>query len=84
MLLHMNRRTTLVLDAAVYAALKTRAAREGRTLAEVIERTLRAGLEPHRRRRAPRLRLPSYDLGPFLIDPADRAARIGGRARTGP
>jgi hypothetical protein len=84
MLLHMNRRTTLVIDASLYSELKARAARERRTLAEVIERTLRSGLLARKAARAPRLKLPSYDLGPFLIDPADRTAgnaelRRGGR-----
>ena len=43
MLLHMKR-TTLVLDSALYAALKRRAAAEGRTLTDVVERALRLGL----------------------------------------
>ena len=69
MFLHMTqKRTTLVLDAALYAELKARAAREERTLAEVVERTLRAGLERPRTRRAS-APLPSFDLGPFLVDP---------------
>ena len=66
------KRTTLILRSALYAELKQRATAEGRTLTEVVERTLRLGLRglklPHRARIA----LPSYDLGPFLIDPADR------------
>ncbi len=73
MLLHMNKRTTLVLDSALYAELKTRAALEGRTLAEVIEAALRAGIDARVTLRRPRLRLPSYDLGPFLVDPSDRS-----------
>ena len=78
MLSHMNhKRTTLVLDAALYAELRSRATREGRTLTEIVERTLRAGLERQRPRRgaAP---LPSFDLGPFLIDPDEST---GERAR---
>lgn len=67
---HMKR-TTLILDAALYAELKRRATAEGRTLTEVTERTLRLGLEAHVARRA-RVHLPSYDLGPFLADPARR------------
>ncbi len=73
MLSHMNQRTTLVLDAALYAELKSIAAGEGRTLTEVIEQTLRRGLQ-RRAGRGPRVTLPSYDLGPFLVDPGDRAA----------
>ena len=63
MYLHMKR-TTLVLDPGIDSAVRERAAREGRTLTEVIEQTLRAGLALAPRRR--RFRLPSYDLGPFL------------------
>lgn len=66
MLLHMIR-TTLILERGLYAELKRRAAAEGRTLTDVVERTLRDGLARPRAR--PRLTLPSYDLGPFLADP---------------
>ncbi len=76
MLSHMKR-TTLVLDGGIYADLKRRAAAEGRTLTEVLERTLRLGLEAQGGRRRSRGRLPSYDLGPFLVDPSDRAAWRG-------
>lgn len=75
---HMKR-TTLVLDDALYATLKRRAAAEGRTLTEVVERALRAGLRAEPRRG--RVALPSYDLGPFLIDPADRVAAAETTAR---
>ena len=68
---HMKR-TTLVMAAALYAELKRRAAAEGRTLAEVTETTLRLGLEAHGATRRTRVQLPSYDLGPFLLDPARR------------
>ena len=69
---HMKR-TTLILDTALLAELRRRAAGEGRTLTEIVERTLRAGLAPPAPRRV-RLQLPSYDLGPFLRDPARRDA----------
>jgi len=68
---HMKR-TTLVLDAVLYAELKRRAAAEGRTLTDVTESTLRLGLEAHGAARRARVHLPSYDLGPFLADPARR------------
>lgn len=71
MLSHMKR-TTLVLDPAVYARLKKRAADEGRTLSDVVERALRLGLEALASSRRGRVALPSYELGPFLVDPARR------------
>ena len=70
---HMKR-TTLILDNALLAELRGRAAREGRTLTEVVERTLRAGLAAPPRAR--RVHLPSYDLGPFLD--VERTPRDGG------
>lgn len=73
MLLHMKR-TTMVLDPTLFAQLKRRAADEGRTLTEIVERLLRLGLQAASGARRTRVQLPSYDLGPFLIDPADRAA----------
>jgi hypothetical protein len=76
MLFHMKR-TTLVLDASLYAELKRRAAGEGRTLTEVIERTLRAGLDTPAGTRRTRVELPSYDLGPFLSDPSVRTPGRG-------
>lgn len=76
MLIHMKR-TTLLLDASMYAELKRAAAHEGRTLTEIVERTLRAGLRGSVAARRPRIAVPSYDLGPFLIDPSDRE-RVSG------
>jgi hypothetical protein len=80
MLSHMKR-TTLLLDAGLYADLKRRAAAEGRTLTDVVERALRLGVQAQSGLRRGRGRLPSYDLGPFLVDPADRAALAGLVAR---
>jgi hypothetical protein len=71
MLLHMKR-TTLVLDSALYARLKKHAAGEDRTLSDVVESALRLGLEALSAGRRGRVSLPSYDLGPFLVDPARR------------
>ena len=67
---HMKR-TTLILDPALDHELRRRAASEGRTLTDVVERTLRAGLTAPAVRRA-RVTIPSFDLGPFLVDPARR------------
>lgn len=68
------KRTTLILDSGLYAELKRRAAEEGRTLTDVVERVLRLGLAPPVQGRRGRIALPSYDLGPFLVSPADRGA----------
>jgi hypothetical protein len=70
MLLHMTR-TTLLLDPGLYAELRRRAAAEGRTLTDVVERALRAGLFARVAGRRPRVTLPSYDLGPFLREPGE-------------
>ena len=76
MLSHMKR-TTLVLDSALYAELRRRAAAEGRTLTETVEQVLRRGLEGTGGARRPRIALPSYDLGPFLFDPRRRGRGAG-------
>ena len=73
MLSHMKR-TTLILDPALYADLKKRAAAEGRTLTEVVGRALRLGIQAASTGRRGRAKLPSYDLGPYLVNPADRGA----------
>jgi hypothetical protein len=73
MLSHMKR-TTLILDSAIYSGLKRRAAREGRTLTEIVEQVLRLGLEASASGRRGRVRLPSYDMGPYLMDPTAREA----------
>jgi hypothetical protein len=68
------KRTTLLLDAGLYAELKRRAAAEGRTLTDVVERALRLGLASRPTTRRARVAFPSYDLGPFLVSPADHGA----------
>jgi hypothetical protein len=73
MLVHMKR-TTLQIDPTLVAELRRQAADEGRTLTERLERALRLGLEAEAAGRRSRVRLPSYDLGPFLADPNDRGA----------
>ena len=71
--MHMKR-TTLQIDPALTAELKRQAAAEGRTLTERLERALRLGLAAEAAARRSRVRLPSFDLGPFLADPNDRQA----------
>jgi plasmid stability protein len=79
MLMHMKR-TTLLLDTALYADLKRRAAASGRTLTAVVDEALRAGLRADRAPRR-RLALPSYDLGPYREPPDVRGAELD---RSGP
>ena len=79
MLKHMKR-TTLILDPALHAELKRRAAAERRTFTDVLERTLRLGLDASRTVRRARVVLPSYDLGPYLVDPGSRDTRPGAPA----
>lgn len=76
---HMKR-TTLVLDTGIYAELRRRAASDGLTLTQVVERALRIGLEHLSTPRRTRVQLPSYDLGPFLADPARRGTEPGAPA----
>ena len=82
MLMHMKR-TTLQLDPALLGELRRRAADQGRTLTETLEAALRAGLAAGAAARRSRIALPSYDLGPFLVDPADREALGGSGASEG-
>ena len=69
MLSHMKR-TTLVLDAGLYAQLRRRALQEHRTLTDVVERCLRVGLSATSGPRQDTVVLPSFDLGPFLVEPS--------------
>ncbi len=82
MLTHMKR-TTLILDAGLYAELRRRAAAEERTLTDVVERALRLGLTAPGVARRTRVPLPSYDLGPFLVSPADRGSVAAIRRESG-
>ena len=82
MLTHMIR-TTLILDDALMARLRRRAADERRTLTDVVDQALRLGLEALATGRRGRVQLPSFDLGPFLLDPARRAPATGGEEPRG-
>ena len=72
------KRTTLVLDSGLYAVLRRRALHEGRTLTDVVERSLRAGLHAAAAPGRETITLPSFDLGPFLVElSADSLDRLG-------
>jgi hypothetical protein len=66
-------KTTLNIDDTVMAELKREAARQGRTMSELVETALRLLLRAQRRREAlpP---LPTFNSGGLLVDIADRDA----------
>jgi hypothetical protein len=69
MAIHMK--TTLKIDDSVMAELKLEAARQGRTMSELVETALRLLLRSQRRRgRIPVL--PRFRSGGMLVDVADR------------
>ncbi len=73
MVSHMKAKTTLSIDASVMARLKQEAARQGRTMSELVETALRRLL--HSRDVEPDLPpLPTFDSGGHLVDIADRDA----------
>jgi hypothetical protein len=66
-------KTTLVIDDTVLARLRREAARQGRTISELVEAALRSFLE----RDTPRGTLPplpSFHSGGAVVDIADREA----------
>ena len=71
MVSHMK--TTLNIDDTVMAELKREAARQGRTMSELMETALRLFFQASRKR--PKLPpLPTFNSGGFFIDIADRNA----------
>lgn len=71
MVIHMK--TTLQIDDGVFVRLKEEAARQGRTMSELVEASLRLLF------RTPRAastlpKLPSFDCGGARVDVADRDA----------
>jgi Ribbon-helix-helix protein, copG family len=71
MVFHMK--TTLNIDDTVMAQLRREAARQGRTMSELVETALRSLFQSAKKRRAlpP---LPTFRSGGTLIDVADRDA----------
>jgi Ribbon-helix-helix protein, copG family len=71
MVSHMK--TTLVIDDTVLERLRQEAARQGRTISELVEAALRSFLERSPKRR-PLPPLPSFDSGGAFVDISDREA----------
>ena len=72
--IHMMKRTTLVLDEHNFAELKSLAASQRRTLSELVNEILQAGLRQVRNKRRPKrpFRMPTFDLGPARVDISNR------------
>jgi len=66
-------KTTLNLDEGIMRRLKARAAREGRTLSELVEPALRLFLRA-KKEEGDLPPLPTFDGGALLVDSADRDA----------
>ena len=71
MVFHMK--TTLVIDDGIYGQLKAKAAREGKTVSELVEAALRLLLEKRADRRAKVPPLPAVAMK-ARVDVADRNA----------
>jgi hypothetical protein len=71
MVFHMK--TTLNIDDTVMADLKREAARQGRTMSELVETALRLMLNSSRKQKAPPP-LPTFNGGGQLVGIADRDA----------
>jgi len=71
MVFHMK--TTLNIDDTVMAQLKREAARQGRTMSDLVETALRT-LFREQRQRAVLVPLPTFHGGRELVDIADREA----------
>jgi hypothetical protein len=72
MAFHMK--TTLNIDDSVMAELKREAARQGRTMSEMVESALRLLLHPQPTPSADVPELPTFRSGGILVDVADRDA----------
>ena len=66
-------KTTLNIDDTIMAELKREAARQGRTMSELVETALRLLLRSQRRREKIPV-LPKFRSGGTLVDIADRDA----------
>jgi hypothetical protein len=71
MVLHMK--TTLNIDDAVMAELRREAARQGRTMSEMVETALRLLLRAQKKR-GPLRPLPTFHSGGMLVDVSNRDA----------
>ncbi len=73
MVFHMAK-TTLVIDDQVMRRLRQEAARQGRTISELVESALRLLLEPAKAGSEKLPELPTFEGGRPVVDVADRDA----------
>ena len=66
-------KTTVIIDDTVFASLKRKAAREGRTMSEMVETALRLFLTP-KKEKVDLPPIPTFDMGAPRVDYADRDA----------
>ena len=68
------KRTTLVLDEQRLSQLKQLAAKEDRTLSDLVDEILRTGIAQRKasKKRITNYSLPSYPMGGALVNVADR------------
>ncbi len=67
-------KTTLMIKDSVMADLKREAARQGRTMSELVEMALRMMFGSKKHPPKARSKLPSFAMGRALVDIADRDA----------
>lgn len=72
MVFHMK--TTLTIDDAVMTQLKREAARQGRTMSDLVETALRLLFRSPRSARPVLTELPRFNSGGHLVDISDRDA----------
>ena len=72
MVFHMK--TTLNIDDRVMLQLKQEAARQGRTMSDLVETALRTLFKTQKKRRKKVVALPTFHSGGVLVDIADRDA----------
>lgn len=72
MVFHMK--TTLVIDDKIMRRLREEAARQNKTISQLVETSLRIMLEPKKDVRTESQPLPVFDLGGAYLDISDRDA----------
>jgi hypothetical protein len=67
-------KTTLNIADPVFAQLKREAARQGRTMGELVEAGLRLLFQAPKKKKAALPAIPTFDMGRELVDVSDREA----------